>query len=222
MSISSVAAGGGSIVRFDGARLRVGPESAGASPGPASYRRGGPLTITDANVLLGRIQPEFFPRVFGPKANESLDGDAVARGFGELAQAMTASTGSPIGAEQAAAGALQIAVGSMANAVKRISVMRGYDVSSYTLQCFGGAGGQHACQVADSLGMTRVFIHPFAGILSAYGMGLADQIVMRHEAAEFELDVLGVQDARRRAVRLQADACAELEAQGLSLAASVD
>jgi 5-oxoprolinase (ATP-hydrolysing) len=219
MSIHSIAAGGGSIIRFDGARLRVGPESAGASPGPASYRRGGPLTITDANVLLGRIQPEFFPRVFGPAANESLDGDAVARRFAELAEQMTAAMGSPISAEQAAAGALQIAVGSMANAVKRISVMRGYDVSGYTLQCFGGAGGQHACQVADALGMTRVFIHPFAGVLSAYGMGLADQIVMRHEAVELELDVLGVQDARRRAVRLQAEARAELEAQGLSLPA---
>ena len=219
MSIHSIAAGGGSIIRFDGARLRVGPESAAANPGPASYRRGGPLTITDANVLLGRIQPEFFPRVFGPAANESLDGDAVARGFAELAQAMTAEGGNLIAAEQAAAGALQIAVGSMANAVKRISVMRGYDVSSYTLQCFGGAGGQHACQVADALGMTRVFIHPFAGVLSAYGMGLADQIVMRHEAVELELDALGVQDARLRAQRLQAEARAELEAQGASLAA---
>jgi 5-oxoprolinase (ATP-hydrolysing) len=218
MSIHSIAAGGGSIIRFDGARLRVGPESAGASPGPASYRRGGPLTITDANVLLGRIQPEFFPRVFGPGADESLDGEVVARRFAELAAQMTAAMGNPISAEQAAAGALQIAVGSMANAVKRISVMRGYDVSSYTLQCFGGAGGQHACQVADALGMTRVFIHPFAGVLSAYGMGLADQIVMRHEAVELELDALGVEDARRRALRLQADARAELESQGLNLA----
>jgi 5-oxoprolinase (ATP-hydrolysing) len=219
MSIHSIAAGGGSIIRFDGARLRVGPESAGASPGPASYRRGGPLTITDANVLLGRIQPDFFPRVFGPAADESLDRDVVARRFAELAARMSAAMGNPISAEQAAAGALQIAVGSMANAVKRISVMRGYDVSGYTLQCFGGAGGQHACQVADALGMTRIFIHPFAGVLSAYGMGLADQIVMRHEAVEVELDVAGVQDARLRAVRLQAEARAELQAQGLSLAA---
>jgi 5-oxoprolinase (ATP-hydrolysing) len=219
MSIHSIAAGGGSIIRFDGARLRVGPESAGASPGPASYRRGGPLTITDANVLLGRIQPEFFPRVFGLKADESLDRDVVARRFAELAAQMTAAMGNPMSAEQAAAGALQIAVGSMANAVKRISVMRGYDVSSYTLQCFGGAGGQHACQVADALGMTHIFIHPFAGVLSAYGMGLADQIVMRHEAVEVELDVAGVQDARLRAARLQADARTELQAQGVSLAA---
>jgi 5-oxoprolinase (ATP-hydrolysing) len=221
MSIHSIAAGGGSIIRFDGARLRVGPESAGASPGPASYRRGGPLTITDANVLLGRIQPEFFPRVFGSEANESLDADVVARRFGELAERMTLATGNPISPEQVAGGALQIAVGSMANAVKRISVMRGYDVSDYTLQCFGGAGGQHACEVADALGMTRVFIHPLAGVLSAYGMGLADQIVIRDAAVERELNEPGLHEARMLSVRLQADAGAELEAQGLSAATRV-
>src|ERR1700736_5818796 len=219
MSIHSIAAGGGSIIRFDGARLRVGPESAGASPGPASYRRAGPLTITDANVLLGRIQPEFFPRVFGPEANESLDADIVARRFGELAERMTIATGNPISPEQVAAGALEIAVGSMANAVKRISVMRGYDVSGYTLQCFGGAGGQHACQVADALGMSRVFIHPLAGVLSAYGMGLADQIVIRDAAVERALDEPGLHEARMLSLRLQADAGAELAAQGLSIAA---
>ena len=219
MSIHSIAAGGGSIIRFDGARLRVGPESAGASPGPASYRRAGPLTITDANVLLGRIQPEFFPRVFGPGANESLDAAVVARHFSELAERMTAAAGYPIVAEQAAAGALRIAVGSMANAVKRISVMRGYDVSGYTLQCFGGAGGQHACQVADALGMTRVFIHPLAGVLSAYGMGLADQIAIRNAAVERELDELGVHEARLRVGRLHRDAEAELMAQGVSAVA---
>jgi len=215
MSIHSIAAGGGSIVRFDGTRLRVGPESAAASPGPASYRRGGPLTITDANVLLGRIQPDFFPRVFGPGADESLDAAVVARKFAELAKRMSAPAGSSFGPEQAAAGALKIAVGSMANAVKRISVMRGYDVSGYTLQCFGGAGGQHACQVADALGMSCVFIHPLAGVLSAYGMGLADQIAMRETAVELELDELGIEEARRCARRLQAAAAAELEAQGL-------
>jgi 5-oxoprolinase (ATP-hydrolysing) len=219
MSIHSIAAGGGSIIRFDGARLRVGPESAGASPGPASYRRAGPLTITDANVLLGRIQPEFFPRVFGPGANESLDADIVARRFSELAERMTLATGNPISSEQVAGGALQIAVGSMANAVKRISVMRGYDVSGYTLQCFGGAGGQHACQVADALGMSRVFIHPLAGVLSAYGMGLADQIVIRDAAVERALDEPGLHDARMLCLRLQADTGAELAAQGLSIAA---
>ena len=214
MSIHSIAAGGGSIIRFDGARLRVGPESAGAVPGPASYRRGGPLTVTDANVLLGRIQPAFFPKVFGPLAEDSLDGEIVAGRFGELAQQMTAATGVAIGPEQVAGGALQIAVGSMANAVKRISVMRGYDVSGYTLQCFGGAGGQHACQVADALGMTRVFIHPLAGVLSAYGMGLADQIVMRDAAVELELDKRGLVAARQLAEQLTATAAAALEAQG--------
>jgi 5-oxoprolinase (ATP-hydrolysing) len=219
MSIHSIAAGGGSIIRFDGARLRVGPESAGANPGPASYRRAGPLTITDANVLLGRIQPQFFPRVFGPEANESLDGDVVARRFAELAERMTEATGNAITPEQVAAGALQIAVGSMANAVKRISVMRGYDVSAYTLQCFGGAGGQHACQVADALGMSRVFIHPLAGVLSAYGMGLADQIAMRETAVEQELNELGIHEARKLAVRLRIEANAELLAQGVSAAA---
>ncbi len=214
MSIHSIAAGGGSIIRFDGARLRVGPESAGADPGPASYRRGGPLTITDANVLLGRIQPAFFPKVFGALANDSLDGDIVVGRFRALAEQMTAATGVAIEPEQAAGGALQIAVGSMANAVKRISVMRGYDVSGYTLQCFGGAGGQHACQVADALGMTRVFIHPLAGVLSAYGMGLADQIVMREAAVERQLDEDGLQAAQRLAEPLRSAATAELEAQG--------
>jgi 5-oxoprolinase (ATP-hydrolysing) len=215
MSIHSIAAGGGSIIRFDGARLRVGPESAGANPGPASYRRAGPLTITDANVFLGRIQADYFPRVFGPGADESLDTGVAARAFAALAERMSAAADNPISSEQVAAGALQIAVGSMANAVKRISVMRGYDVSGYTLQCFGGAGGQHACQVADALGMTRVFIHPFAGVLSAYGMGLADQIVMQHAAVELELGEAGVQEARSSAERLKADARAALESQGL-------
>ena len=215
MSIHSIAAGGGSIIRFDGARLRVGPESAGADPGPASYRRAGPLTVTDANVFLGRIQPEFFPRVFGPEANESLDGAVAARRFAELAQRMTTATGEAISPEQAAAGALQIAVGSMANAVKRISVMRGYDVSGYTLQCFGGAAGQHACQVADALGMSRIFSHPLAGVLSAYGMGLADQIVMREAAAELELNDAGLHEARRLAERLESEGREELRSQGL-------
>ena len=214
MSIHSIAAGGGSIIRFDGARLRVGPESAAANPGPASYRRQGPLTITDANILLGRIQPEFFPRVFGPAADEPLDADIVARRFAELAEGMSAATGRTLSAEEVAGGALRIAVGSMANAVKRISVMRGYDVSGYTLQCFGGAGGQHACQVADALGMTRVFIHPLAGVLSAYGMGLADRIAMREAAVERTLDEAGLLDARMQAGRLQAAARGELVAQG--------
>ena len=216
MSIHSIAAGGGSIIHFDGARLRVGPESAGASPGPACYRRNGPLTVTDANVLLGRIQPAFFPRVFGLTANEPLDGDIVARRFGELAERVTSATGRMIAAEEVAGGALRIAVGSMANAVKRISVMRGHDVTGYTLQCFGGAGGQHAGLVADALGMSRVFIHPLAGVLSAYGMGLADQIAMREAAVERELNEEGLSEATTTASRLLDEAAAELKAQGLA------
>ncbi|MHB8476679.1 MAG: hydantoinase B/oxoprolinase family protein [Steroidobacteraceae bacterium] len=215
MSIHSIAAGGGSIIRFDGARLRVGPESAGANPGPACYRRGGPLTITDANVLLGRIQPQCFPRVFGAQADQPLDAGIVAQRFSELARQIAAATGTPIEPEQVAGGALQIAVAGMANAVKRISVMRGYDVSGYTLQCFGGAGGQHACQVADALGMSRVFIHPFAGVLSAYGMGLADQIAIRESAVERALDEHGLLQAWQRAAVLRAQAAEELTAQGL-------
>jgi 5-oxoprolinase (ATP-hydrolysing) len=216
MSIHSIAAGGGSIVRFDGARLRVGPESAGANPGPASYRRGGPLTVTDANVLLGRIQPRFFPRVFGPGADQSLDANIVAQRFDELAQRIASVTGRPVAPEEVAGGALRIAVGAMANAVKRISVMRGHDVTAYTLQCFGGAGGQHAALVADLLGMSKVFIHPFAGVLSAYGMGLADQIAMREAALERELNLEGLNAAAALAAGLLDDAAAELKAQGLA------
>ena len=181
MSIHTVAAGGGSILAFDGARFRVGPESAGANPGPASYRRGGPLAVTDANVMVGKIQPRHFPKVFGPAGNEALDADVVRARFADLA----ARTGR--GAEDVAEGFINIAVQQMANAIKKISVARGYDVTRYTLQCFGGAGGQHACLVADALGMTRVFVHPLAGVLSAYGMGLADQSVMREQAVELRL-----------------------------------
>ncbi|MEH3085848.1 MAG: hydantoinase B/oxoprolinase family protein [Xylophilus ampelinus] len=181
MSIHTVAAGGGSLLQFDGARFRVGPESAGANPGPASYRRGGPLAVTDANVMLGKVQPRFFPKVFGPGADAPLDDAVVREKFGALA----ARTGrSP---ESVAEGFIAIAVQQMANAIKKISVARGYDVTRYTLQCFGGAGGQHACLVADALGMRRVFVHPFAGVLSAYGMGLADQSLIREQAVELPL-----------------------------------
>ena len=214
MSIHTIAAGGGSTIRFDGARLRVGPQSAGADPGPASYRRGGPLTVTDANLLLGRICAEFFPTVFGPRADQPLDRDIVVRDFAELARRMSSAAASAVSPERAAAGALEIAVGAMANAVKRISVARGYDVTRYTLQCFGGAGGQHACLVADALGMTRVFCHPLAGVMSAYGMGLADQAVMREAALERSLDAAGLAQARALAERLGAEAAQELEAQG--------
>ncbi|MCV2370595.1 hydantoinase B/oxoprolinase family protein [Roseateles oligotrophus] len=214
LSIHTVAAGGGSVVRFDGARLRVGPESAGANPGPASYRRGGPLATTDANVMLGRIQPDFFPKLFGPQADQPLDREAAAQRFTAMAAEMSIAAGRPVAAEEAASGALQIAVGSMANAVKRISVARGLDVTGYTLQCFGGAGGQAACLVADALGMSRVLAHPFAGVLSAYGMGLADRMAMREASVEQVLDEAGLAAAQARAELLAEEARAELRAQG--------
>jgi 5-oxoprolinase (ATP-hydrolysing) len=182
MSIHTVAAGGGSLLAYDGARFRVGPQSAGANPGPASYRRGGPLAVTDANVMVGKVQPKFFPSVFGPEANQPLDAEVVRGHFAKLA----AQTGRA--AEDVAHGFIQIAVQQMANAIKKISVARGYDVTRYTLQCFGGAGGQHACLVADALGMQQVLVHPLAGVLSAYGMGLADQNVMREESIERRLE----------------------------------
>ena len=181
MSIHTVAAGGGSILKFDGERFRVGPQSAGANPGPASYRRGGPLSVTDANVMVGKVQPRYFPKVFGPNADEPLSYEAVEILFTNLA----GETGRS--AEVVAEGFINIAVQQMANAIKKISVARGYDVTRYTLQCFGGAGGQHACLVADALGMTKVFVHPLAGVLSAYGMGLADQNVIREQAIELKL-----------------------------------
>ncbi|MGH8519261.1 MAG: hydantoinase/oxoprolinase family protein, partial [Panacagrimonas sp.] len=209
MSIHTVAAGGGSILHFDGARYRVGPDSAGANPGPACYRRGGPLTVTDANVMLGKIQPKYFPRVFGANGEEPLDADAVRRGFAELTQKIKDGRS----AEQVAEGYVQIAVGNMANAIKHISVQRGHDVTRYTLCCFGGAAGQHACLVADALAMTRVFIHPHAGVLSAYGMGLADQVAMRSRAVEAPLDRCNPQAA---AEALAIEARDELVAQGIS------
>ncbi len=188
MSIHTVAAGGGSVLTFDGSRLRVGPESAGANPGPASYRRGGPLAVTDCNVMLGKIQPDYFPRVFGPHADAPLDREVVVERFAALADEIFAATGRRQTPEELAEGFLEIAIGSMANAIKKISVQRGHDVSRYVLTTFGGAGGQHACGVADALGMTKVFAHPLAGVLSAYGMGLADQTAMRERAIEAELD----------------------------------
>ena len=215
MSIHTVAAGGGSILQFDGARLRVGPESAGANPGPASYRRGGPLAVTDANVMLGRIQPAHFPKVFGPRADEPLDSAGVVTRFDAMASQVRGSTGREVTAESLAAGFVQIAVQNMANAIKRISVARGYDVTQYTLQCFGGAGGQHACAVADALGMTRVFVHPLAGVLSAYGMGLADQIAMREASIELLLDAAGLAAAQARLRELGGAARDELVAQGV-------
>ena len=215
MSIHTVAAGGGSVLHFDGARLRVGPDSAGANPGPASYRRGGPLATTDANVLLGKIQPAHFPKVFGPRADEALDADGVRSKFEALAQQVQQATGRGTTAESLAEGFLQIATQNMANAIKRISVARGYDVTRYTLQCFGGAGGQFACGVADALGMTMIFVHPLAGVLSAYGMGLADQIAMREAAIELRLDAAGLQAAGARLDEIGQAARAEVASQGV-------
>ena len=215
MSIHTVAAGGGSILHFDGSRLRVGPDSAGANPGPASYRRGGPLTVTDCNVMLGKIQPAHFPAVFGPHADQPLDAGIVREKFAQIAARIEQETGRRRTPEEVAEGFLEIAVGSMANAIKFISVQRGHDVTDYTLATFGGAGGQHACLVADALGMTRIFAHPFAGVLSAYGMGLASQTAMRERTMETALSDGGL----RAALDALADeAAAELGAQGIAAA----
>jgi len=184
MYIHTVAAGGGSILHFDGARYRVGPDSAGANPGPACYRKGGPLTVTDCNVMLGKLSPEFFPAVFGPNADQPLDADIVREKFESLAAEIETATGDKRSPEEVAEGFLFIAIENMANAIKKISVQRGYDVTEYTLCCFGGAGGQHAGMVADALGMNSVFLHPHAGVLSAYGMGLADISAIRERAVE--------------------------------------
>jgi 5-oxoprolinase (ATP-hydrolysing) len=192
MSIDTIAAGGGSICRFDGTRLRVGPESAGADPGPACYRRGGPLTITDCNVLLGKLQPDCFPKLFGAGGDEPIDDAIVRRKFEALAAEVAAAGLPPTTPEALAEGFLAIAVDSMANAIKKISVARGHDVADYVLACFGGAAGQHACLVADALGMGHVMIHPLAGVLSAYGIGLADQRILRHRAMEVPLDTVAL------------------------------
>ncbi len=209
MSIHTVAAGGGSILHFDGARYRVGPDSAGANPGPACYRRGGPLTVTDANVMLGKVQPEYFPKVFGASGDQPLDASVVEERFTRL----KARIADHRCVEEIAEGFIQIAVGNMANAIKHISVQRGHDVTAYTLCCFGGAAGQHACLVADALAMTRVFIHPYAGVLSAYGMGLADQIAMRQQAVEAVLDSLSSLESSLAS--LEREAKSELVAQGV-------
>jgi 5-oxoprolinase (ATP-hydrolysing) len=215
MLIHTVAAGGGSILRFDGARFRVGPESAGADPGPACYRRGGPLAVTDCHVMLGRIQPRFFPQVFGPGGDQPLDPAAVTEGFRTLAGEIRSATGKDMSGEEVADGFLRIAVENMANAIKRVSVQRGHDVTRYLLNCFGGAGGQHACLVADALGMTRVLIHPLAGVLSAYGMGLADIRAMREATVEAALAAEIMVDLSARLDALAADACSEIVDQGI-------
>jgi 5-oxoprolinase (ATP-hydrolysing) len=219
MRINTVAAGGGSICVFDGARLRVGPESAGANPGPACYRRGGPLTVTDCNVMVGKLHPEFFPHVFGPGADQPLDAEVVRRRFAELAEEIGSATGTGRTPAEVADGFLRIAVENMANAIKQISVQRGYDVTRYTLTCFGGAGGQHACLVADALGMGRVFIHPLAGVLSAYGMGLADTVAIREASVELPLEPDAMAAVEERLRELAEPARAELRDQGFAEAA---
>lgn len=214
MSIHTVAAGGGSILSFANGRLQVGPESAGANPGPACYRRGGPLAVTDCNVLLGKIQPERFPRVFGPQGDQPLDAQAPRAKFLEMAKTIAAETGeAPRSPEELAEGFLRIAVENMANAIKKISVQRGYDVTRYTLNCFGGAGGQHACQVADVLGMESIFIHPFAGVLSAFGMGLADVRSIREH--QFAGPLEAVDEAEQALEMLDAEVRAEVAGQGI-------
>jgi 5-oxoprolinase (ATP-hydrolysing) len=213
MDIHTVAAGGGSICSFRDGRFQVGPESAGANPGPASYRRGGPLTITDCNVMLGRLSPDHFPAVFGPDGNLPLDAAVVGQKFEALAREIAATTGRLDPPEVVAEGFLRIAIDNMANAIKKISVQRGHDVTGYTLQCFGGAGGQHACGVADTLGMRRVFLHPFAGVLSAFGMGLADLRALRE--AQFDAPLSSLPDARARIDQLSREAVSDLLAQGI-------
>lgn len=218
LSIHTVAAGGGSICRFDGGRLRVGPESAGASPGPAAYRRGGPLTVTDCNVMMGKLSPDFFPAVFGPAADLPLDAQAVRAKFEDMAAEVEASTGRPVTPGELAEGFVTIAVQNMAEAIRSISIQRGYDVTKYVLNCFGGAGGQHACLVADALGMTQVLLHPFAGVLSAYGMGLAEVRAIRQTTVAMPLAPATDNVLDERIAELTGAARADLSAQGFDAA----
>ncbi|MBN9083639.1 MAG: 5-oxoprolinase [Rhizobiales bacterium 62-17] len=212
MLIHTVAAGGGSILHFDGSRFRVGPDSAGANPGPKSYRRDGPLTVTDANVMTGKLMPAFFPKIFGPHRDEPLDDNAVRTAFAKFA-AQTHDGRSP---EAVADGFIEIAVANMAEAVKKISVARGYNISRYLLNCFGGAGGQHACLVADALSMKSVLVHPLSSLLSAYGMGLADIRSVRNVAIEAEADDKGCAHLKRALTRLQKEAEKDVIAQGVT------
>ncbi len=212
MLIHTVAAGGGSILHFDGARFRVGPDSAGADPGPKCYRRGGPLAVTDANVMVGKLLPDFFPKIFGPAQNEPLDDGAVRKAFTALAK----DVGDRRAPERIADGFIKIAVENMANAIKKISVQRGYDVTRYALNCFGGAGGQHACLVADALGMTSVLIHPLSSLLSAYGMGLADIRSVRQQAIEEPFGEEGREALARAAHKLARVAIDEVAGQGVA------
>jgi len=215
MRIHTVAAGGGSLLGLVDGRFQVGPDSAGADPGPSCYRRGGPLTLTDANVLLGRIQARWFPRVFGPAGSQSLDAKIVADGFAKLADRIENETGKRLSPEEIAEGYLRIAVDRMAQAIKQISIQRGHDVTEFTLCCFGGAGGQHACAVADALGIRSVLIHPLAGVLSAYGMGLADIRSIDQQTVETVLDDKAIDDLEKRFVEAEVEALRHLSLQGV-------
>ncbi|WP_204141610.1 hydantoinase B/oxoprolinase family protein [Halomicronema sp. CCY15110] len=215
MAIHTVAAGGGSVLHFDGSRYRVGPDSAGAYPGPACYRNGGPLAVTDCNVMLGKLQPDFFPQVFGPNGDLPLDAEGVKAQFTALADRIHQATGDKRSAAAVAAGFLAIAVEKMANAIKKISVQRGYDVAEYTLCCFGGAGGQHACQIAAALGMSEIFIHPYAGVLSAYGMGLADIRALRERSLELPLQPATLTELETVLTELARSGLEELAQQGI-------
>src|SRR5215510_11361210 len=212
MLIHTVAAGGGSILHFDGARFRVGPDSAGANPGPKCYRRGGPLALTDANVMVGKLMGDFFPKIFGSLLNLTVTTEAVRVAFAQLAGEISDGRS----AEDVADGFIKIAVENMANAIKKISVQRGYDVTRYTLNCFGGAGGQHACLVADALGMTKVLIHPFSSLLSAYGMGLADIRATRQQAIEEPFGEGALASIERIGGRLGDEARREVVEQGVA------
>ncbi|MGW0967506.1 hydantoinase B/oxoprolinase family protein [Streptomyces sp. NPDC002516] len=215
LDIHTVAAGGGSVLHFDGSRYRVGPDSAGAAPGPACYRNGGPLTVTDANVALGRIQPDHFPKVFGPGGDQPLDRAVVRERFTDLAREIHESTGDTRTPEQVAEGYLRIAVANIANAVKRISVQKGHDVTRYALTTFGGAGGQHACMVADSLGIRTVLVPPMAGVLSALGIGLADTTAMREQSVEARLEAAAMPGILKTADDLENATREELLAEGV-------
>jgi 5-oxoprolinase (ATP-hydrolysing) len=211
MRIHTVAAGGGSLLSYEQGRLRAGPNSAGANPGPACYRRGGPLAVTDANVMVGKLRPEYFPAIFGAEQNQSLDAEIVRAKFSALS-AEIADGKTP---EQIAEGFITIAVENMANAIKKISVQRGHDVTEYVLNCFGGAGGQHACKVADALGMTAVLMHPFSGLLSAYGIGLASVFASRQQAMLKPLHTQSLDDIRAVTARLKLAVFDELAKQGI-------
>jgi 5-oxoprolinase (ATP-hydrolysing) len=213
LAINTIAAGGGSILFFDNSSYRVGPESAGSNPGPASYRRGGALAVTDANVMLGKIHPQYFPSVFGIDGNLPLDKDIVIEKFTELAQEIEAVTKNAWTPEQVAAGFIAIAVENMANAVKKISLQRGYDVTQYVLCCFGGAGAQVACLIADTLGMKKIFLHPYAGVLSAYGMGLADVRAIREQGVEQPLTQASILQLQKLMESLEVQGREEFETQ---------